>query len=178
MKSVNQSTKYMQNLCKSKNGVSVVYDPVHSHTSTHLTDTPNLKDLVIEVIKELVLKGQEVAKHTDMKRVVGTCDLVVVDESDQVIYAIRKNRKDDGLVPFTTTRQATDCRFVAVHLVPLTDNTYELLSAWIGVFADDDEPFPQSKKATVKSKSYWSTHAFVWGSQEIIPRTKTNICPW
>jgi hypothetical protein len=164
-------------LCKSKNGINITYDPVHSHAATHLEDTPQLKSLVVEVVGSMELTGQEIARHTDMERVVGTCDVVAVDATDDIIYAIRKNRDSDGRVPFTKTREGQPSYDVAVHLVPRTNGSYELSSAWIGTFGDD-EPFPESPEATEKSAEYWKHFAFVWGSQEIVPGTETMICPW
>jgi hypothetical protein len=165
-------------LYKSKNGVSVTYDPVHSHAATHLKDTPQLAILVAEVVGNMDLTGQEVAKHVDLGRVVGTCDVVAVDETDEIVYGVRKNRDDDGLVPFTKTREAEPCPYVAVHLLPQEDGTYILSSAWIGTFDDDDEPFPQSPNATNRSAEYWKHFAFVYGSQEMIPGTQTTSRPW
>lgn len=165
-------------LCISKNGIQVTYDPIYSHATTHLQDTPQLKTLVIEVVKNMVLNGQEAATHVDMGRVVGTSDVVTVDDTDEVFYAIRKNRMDDGLVPFTKTRAAEPSRYVAVHLVRLVDGSYELSSAWIGTFDDDSEPFPQSPNATKRSIDYWRQYAFVWGSQEVVPGSVTTARPW
>lgn len=167
-----------QLIAKSKNGVNVTYDPAYSHAATHLEDTPNLNELVVEVIRAIELHGQEIAKHFDMGRIVGLCDVVTVDDSDEIVYGIRKNREEDGLVPFAKTRSGEPCPYVAVHLVPQTDKTYILSSAWIGTFGEDDEPFPQSMDATKRSIDFWNRHAFVYGSQEIIRGTETVTKPW
>ena len=164
-------------LCKSKNGVTVTYDPINSHAATHLEDTPQLKDLVTEVVSSIDLNGQEVAQHFDLGRVVGVCDVVMVDDSDEVVYGVRKNRDDDGLVPFTKIRRGDPCPYVAIHLIPQADKTYILSSTWIGTF-DDDEPFPQSANANERSVDFWNRHAFVYGSQEIVAGTETTIKPW
>jgi len=165
-------------LAKSKNDVSVMYDPVGSHAATHFEDTPNLKELVVEIIIGLKLEGQEVATHVDMGRIVGTCDVVEVDESDEIVYGQRKNRADDGLVPFAKSRPAEPCRNVALHLLPQDDGTHLLSSAWVGNFDNDDEPFPGSADATENSADYWSRRAFVYGSQEIVAGTETDVYPW
>jgi hypothetical protein len=162
----------------SKNDVSVTFDSRYSHTATHLEDTPQLKELVIEIIKNLQLTGQEVAQHYDMGRIVGTCDVVEVGSADKVVYGVRKNRENEGLVPFVKNRQGDDCQYVTVHLIPQTDKSYVLSSTWIGTFGEDDEPFPFSHDANERSIDFWNKHAFVYGSQEILPNTETNICPW
>ncbi len=165
-------------LCKSKNGLNVTYDPVHSHAATHLADTPQLKDLVSEIVTSIDLDGQEVKKHFKMGRVVGACDVVEINDNDEIVYGVRRNREDDGLVPFTKTTSAQPCQDVTVQLLPQKDGTYILSSAWIGTFDDDDEPFPQSSNATERSIEYWKRWAFVYGSQEILPGTETAIRPW
>jgi hypothetical protein len=165
-------------IAKSKNGKEVTFDPVHSHAVTHLEDTPGLASLVKEVVGGLDLNGQEIAQHFDLNRIVGTCDVVNVNDSDEIVYGMRKNREDDGLVPFVKNRDGDPCSYVAVHLLPKPDESYELSSAWIGTFGEDDEPFPQSLNANERSKDFWNKHAFVYGSQEIMPGTETSARPW
>ena len=172
------ATNQWQLVGKSKNGVSVVYDPVNSNAATHFEDTPQLKELVTEALKNIELTGQKVAEAVDMGRVVGTSDVVDVDSSDEIVYGVRKNRDGDGLVPFTKTRQGKPCSLVAIHLVPQANSSYVLSSAWIGPFNDDDEPFPQSANATEGSIDFWDKHAFVYGSQEIVNGSETTIRPW
>ena len=161
----------------SKNGVRVVYDPVGSHAATHFEDTPQLEGLVREIVADMELDGREIGTHVAMGRVVGTCDVVMVRAGDEIVYGMRKNRADDGLVPFVKNRSGEPCSDVAVHLAPQDDGTYVLWSAWIGTF-DDDEPFPGSPKANERSVAYWNTYAFVYGSQEIVAGTETSLCPW
>lgn len=167
-----------EQIATSKNGIEVTYDPVNSHAATHFEDTPGLKQLVREVIGGLELTGQEIAQHYDMGRVVGACDVVDVDNTDEVVYGVRKNRENDGLVPFVKNRKGDPCKLVALHLVPETDRSYILSSAWIGPFTEEDEPFPLSKDANERSANFWNKHAFVYGSQEIIDGTETEVQPW
>jgi len=129
------------------------------------------------VIKKLASVHIGEMYSSDMGRTVGTSDVVEVDESDEIVYGNRKNRDDDGLVPFVKTRQAQPSPFVSVYLVPQPDETYELSSAWIGTYGDD-EPFPGSVYANEKSADYWHHHAFVYGIQEIVEGTETLISPW
>lgn len=167
----------MEEIAVSKNGVKVMVDMVNSHAATHLEDTPNLKKLVQEVVSTLTLSGQEVAQHYNLNRIVGTCDLVNIDDNDEIIYGIRKNREDDGLVPFVKNREGDSCSFVSIHLIPTDSGKYILSSAWIGLF-DNDEPFPLAKNANERSVDFWNKHAFVYGSQEIIKGSETKVRPW
>lgn len=161
----------------SKNGIPVVYDPVNSHATTHFEDTPQLKSLVKEIVEGLELNGDSVATHIDMGRIVGKCDVVDIDENDEIVFGIRKNREDDGLVPFVKHRDGDPCSTVAYALIFKGDR-YVLTSAWIGVFDKDDVPFPESSRATERSAVFWRTRAFVYGSQEIIDGTESKTAPW
>ena len=131
----------------SANNIKVTFDPIHSHAATHIEDTPNLKQLVSEVVTGLKLDGKEIARHFDMGKIIGVCDLVNVNSSNKIVYGVRKNREDDGLVPFVKDKKGEPCPFVAIHLLPVTYGEYILSSAWIGTFDEDDEPFPLSKNA-------------------------------
>lgn len=163
-------------LAKSANNQEVLYDPVGSHVATHFDDTPGLKSLVQELIASINLGG-EVARHFDMGRVIGLCDVVSVGPQDDLVYGMRRNREEDGLVPFVKNREGEPTQNLAIHIILKSPHGYVLSSAWIGTFGDD-EPFPQSPEATPGSIEYWSQHAFIYGSQEIIEGTETTAKPW
>lgn len=163
-------------LCESANGKSIIYDPVNSHTATHFHDAPELRKLVIEYLITSALDGELIAKDVDMGRTIGNSDVVATDKSYEIIYAMRKNREDQGYVPFTKTRHTEPCSLLSVYIVCKDENTYELLSAWIGNY--ESPMFPQMDNATEASIPYWSSHAFIWGSLEIIAGTERNDCPW
>lgn len=169
----------MKPIGTSKNGLKVVYDPIHSHAATHLEDTPGLAELVAEAISHIDLTGQSVATTIDMQRIVGTEDVIETKPEDEIVYGARKNRIDEGLVPFVKQREGKPSSSIAIQLHPVDDGTYELLSAWVGKFdLENDEPFPQSANATDQSAEFWNEHAFVYGSQEIIAGTETDVRPW
>lgn len=163
-------------LCKSKNKFDIYYDPVNSHAATHFEDTNNLKELVIEVLQNTKISNEKLDFTIDTGRFIGTSDVVEVDDTDEVIYAIRRNRADQDLVPFTKTKLAQPESKISISLILIDDGKYELSSAWIGDW--DDPPFPMQPNANNESIPYWSTHAFVWGSQEIEPGTETPVKPW
>jgi hypothetical protein len=167
--------KYEQ-LCISKNDKVVLFDPINSHTATHFKDSPKLKEIVAELLSQMVIKGKSIAGDFDMGKIVGFCDVVEIDDTDELIYAMRKQREDQGYVPFTKSRQPQPSSFVSIYLVHKNGSNYELLSTWIGNF--DSPDFPQMHSATTDSLEYWSKHAFVWGSQEIIPDSEIDSCPW
>ena len=170
---MNQNETY---LCSSANGKRIVYDAVGSHTATHFDDTPGLCELAVGILTGRDLHGPIVALDIDMGAPVGTSDVVEVDDSDTIVYAVRFRREDQGRVPFTKSRQAEPSSHVSVYLIEKDSDTYELASAWIGEL--ESPPFPEMADAIPESKIYWSKHAFVWGSQKVIPETIVEHCPW
>ena len=163
-------------LCKSANSKQVVFDPVNSHTATHFKDAPGLKELAKELLSDMNLEGDLIAKDVDMGKIVGNSDVVEIDDTDVIVFAMRKNREDQGYVPFTKSRPSQPCSLVSIHLIKKDEDTYELSSVWIGQY--ESPMFPQMSNATADSIPYWSQHAFVWGSQEIIAGSERNDCPW
>lgn len=166
----------LEQLCQSANGKQIVFDPINSHVATHFNDEPYLRDLVIDVLSKEELTEPVIAKDVNTGRIIGNNDLVEVDDSDILVYAIRKNREDQGYVPFTKSRTSQPSTLLSIYLVKKDNTTYELSSAWIGEF--EMPPFPEMDNATRESMPFWSKHAFVWGSREIIPGTEISSCPW
>jgi hypothetical protein len=165
-----------ERLCVSRNGKYVYYDSVNSHAAAHFADTPQLKGLAVEVLENRDIHNDSLEFDLDMGRTVGTCDVVETDETDDLVYALRKNHLEQGFVPFTKSRAAQPDSHISISLIANKDGTYQLSSAWIGAW--DDPPFPQQPNATAESKQYWSKHAFVWGGQAIEPGSAINNCPW
>ncbi len=163
-------------LCKTVNRKRVVFDPVNSHTATHFRDAPGLRVVAIEALSSMKLDDELIAKDIDMGRTIGNTDVVDVYDTDTIVYAIRSMREDQGYVPFTKSKATQPSSFISVHLLRRDDNTYELSSTWIGEF--ESPMFPQMDNATADSIPYWSTHAFVWGSQEIVQGSELSECPW
>lgn len=163
-------------LCISANGMKVVFNPINSHTETHFKDSLKLRELVKELLSDLNLEGNIIAKDFDMGKTAGNSEVVVIDGTDELVFAMRKSREDQGFVPFTKSRSSKPSRLISIYLVRKDDHTYELSSAWIGEF--ESPPFPRMKNATADSIPYWNKHAFVWGSQEIIPGTEISNRPW
>jgi len=129
MKSSQLKQGKIERIATSKNGVGVYCDMIGSRAATHLDDTPGLRELVVEITGKIELTGQRIGQHFDMQRVVGTSDVVMRREDDEIVYCIRRNRHDDGLVPFTKSRTDGDpTSLVAIQLIPQEDGVYILTS--------------------------------------------------
>jgi hypothetical protein len=156
-----------------KNGKTVYVDTQGSHAATHIVDTPNLLELMQEVVAGLAPNEDSVYIDKDMGRPVGLSDLVEIDETDKILYAKRLNR--DNYTRFVLNRQAEPTNFVTVVICKDSESNYELWSAWVGRAAPQ---FPGDEHETPDSKAFWRTHALVWGNQEIQPNTEREDWPW
>lgn len=158
---------------RSKNGIEITYDPINSHASTHFSDTPQIRPHVKKILENTDISGDVMEIDADTGTILGMSDLVETDDSDEVVYAIRKNR--DRHIRFTKSRKPKPSSMVAISLTRLEDGSYDLYSAWLG---SQTPPTPNSPHANVESKPFWSKHALVWGNQEVQPGTETSDCPW
>ena len=74
---------------KTRSGVVVYFDPVHSHLATHVADTPQLEQLVRDIFKKVDIKLKDdsprVTISYDFGQTVGKSDLVETDENDESI---------------------------------------------------------------------------------------------
>lgn len=165
--------KYLVN---SSNGYKIVYDPYYSHAATHFRDKSDLKEIAKKALSEFNLDRDIIGTDIEFKNPVGLSDVVEVTDSDEIYFAMRTLREDQGYVQFTASRERQPSSFLSVHLEKIDKSAYELVSCWIGRY--DNPPFPQMENATSDSKKFWKKHAFVEGSQEIIPGSRIEDCPW
>jgi hypothetical protein len=161
------------------NGIQVIVDPVNSHAATHLEDTPGLGGLLAEVLakKEVDVyaegDGDTMIFDMDLERPVGVSYQVPTDETDDIVYAVRKNR--DTYMRFTRSRPPEPTSCVSVILKRETNSRYSLFSGWVG---PRTPAIPGTQHATPESFDFWTTHALVWGTQEVDEASITTQCPW
>lgn len=158
---------------KTKNGRTVYVDTQGSHAATHIADTPNLLELVREVVTGLEPNDDNIYIDKNMGRPVGLSDLVETNHTDKILYAKRLNR--DDYTRFVLDRQPEPTNLVTIVLHKDSGGDYELWSAWIGSAAPQ---FPGSEFETPESKPFWRKHALVWGNQAIQSGTEREDWPW
>lgn len=160
-----------------KNGIELWYDPVGSHAATHFADSPGLQEMAKLIVEQTILDpDQDLTQfHTDMGKPVGMTDLVVNNEGDVIIYAMRKNRTN--YTPFNKSQPPQPSSLVTICIKRHEeDHSQELFSAWVG--PGDLPPMPGSDYEQPNSKEFWTIHSLAWGTQEIQPGTETSVCPW
>jgi hypothetical protein len=120
---------------------------------------------------------QFLVEEVDFGRPIGETICIATRPGDEIVYAQRPNRQ--GLTRFVKNRQPEPCNSVVVILKTADTvedaGKYVLVTAFVGRLA---EPEPWDRNATEKSVEFWSSHALIWGYEEVIPGTVTSVCPW
>lgn len=157
----------IRSVFRSKDG-KAVYDRVGSHLHA------GVSALLAEVVSKVECGDEEfIQAQVGFNRVIGEKTLVQVKGGDNIVYAVRRGRK--GHTKFVKNRQPVACSSVCIVLKRTTTGSYVIITAFIGEVA---EPEPWDKKATSASLSFWERHALVYGSEEILPESLTEECPW
>lgn len=158
----------MAELGKLKSGQRVV-DRYQSHLHE------SVRALLPEAFAKISLIDEQfVVKQVDFERVVGEMVCVITSDIDEIVFAQRPKRF--GLSRFVKNRKPESSRSIVVILKKADEpNTYVLITAFVG---EKSEPEPWDRNATEQSVEFWSNHALVWGSEEVIPGTETSVSPW
>lgn len=157
---------------KCANGINV-FNRLNSHLHKNVSEN---------ILKEALLKispNEEFHKEViDMKRIIGKSNCVLINESDEIIYVIRKGR--NGPTPIVKNREPVNCSYLTVALKRVEENSYLLISAYIGDVSEPEpwdtnfyNPFTWEKKENIdeemyyKSLHFWKTHALIYDESEI-----------
>lgn len=155
-----------------KNGIEVYLDTEHSHALTHFARHPKLADAVNKVVADLEITEDSTRIESEMDEVVGTTDLVETSDQDEIVYALRPLRSIYSR--FVKNKEPTPSKWITIH-IKKQRGVYTLYTAFVG---RSTPSFPGGDYLPEQSKEFWSRHALVWGSQEIVPGSETTICPW
>jgi hypothetical protein len=148
-----------------------VFDSNPSHVEGHPTVIPILPEALLQIKSDL---REHICEEVDFNRTIGDSICVETVPTDEILYALRKNR--NGLTRFVNNRAPEPCSSAVVILQRAPDGSYVLVTAFIG---KDTPPEPwDSDAATAESLPFWMTHALVWGHAEIIAGSETLVCPW
>ena len=99
----------------SADGEPVFLDWLRTNVEYHLLETPDLVNLVKEVVPTISILGeQQVVAERDLGRIVGTTNLVETTDNDEIIYAKRIGR--DAYSRFARNRKPTPCSSIVVVL--------------------------------------------------------------
>lgn len=158
-----------------KNGRSVYLTDESSHAKTHFVHHPKLLPAVKKAIPNINVEDTLVRIQIDTGEIVGTRDLIQTTSEDTIVYAIREKRTTYSR--FIKNKQPVPSSIIVVDIrksAPDSDEYY-LYTAYAGILTPS---FPGGDYLPEQSIIFWSNHALVWGTQEIISGTETTICPW
>jgi hypothetical protein len=104
---------------------------------------------------------------------VGTTDLVETTDQDEIVYAMRPRRQVYSR--FAKNKTPVPSSWITIVLYKAANDEYSLHTVFVG---RNTPSFPGGDYLPEQSRKFWSTHALVWGSQDIVPDTETSVCPW
>lgn len=155
------------------NGALVYLEPDTSHAVTHFAHQSKLRAAVEKVIPTLDGGPDWIRIEHDTGDVVGTTDLVATTDGDDIVYAKRPRRQTYSR--FVKGKQSLPTSWITIALRKTEEHEYKLYTAFVG---RSTPSFPGGDYLPEQSKEFWSKHALVWGSQEVIPGSETKECPW
>ncbi len=154
-------------------GKVVYVDMETSHAVTHFQSAPKLLEAVKRIIPTLNLEEDMVRIDIDTEEEVGHTDLVATNQDNEIVYALRPRRQQYSR--FVKGKQSVPSTWVTLDLRKRGENEYELYTAFVGRLTPS---FPGGDYLPEQSQEFWSRHALVWGSQDIVPGSETTVCPW
>lgn len=163
---------------KLKSGEAVV-DRHRSHL--HESVLPHL----LAALARIESRGRKfLVEEVSFGSPIGETICVPTGPSDTIVFAQRPKRF--GLTRFVKNRVAEPCSSVVVILKTADGQpgVYVLVTAFIGRKPEpepwDTRNFSQQadpQEAERLAREFWSSHALIWGCEEIIKGTETARCP-
>lgn len=155
-------------------------EPVVNRYRSHIHG--EIMHFVVATLIEIKSQGRDfLIEEVDFGSPIGETICVPTGPGDEIVYAQRPGRR--GLTRFVKNRKPDPCSSVIIILKTADGEpgTYVLVAAFIGR-KPEPEPWDwnairtpeQSERAVV----FWSSHALIWGSEQVLPGTETNRCPW
>lgn len=162
----------MTDLQQEKLGLSadneiVFLDRSNTNIDYHLLETPNLIDLVREVLPTIhLMNEQQVVVERDLGRIVGATNLIETTDNDEIVYAKRIGR--DAYSRFAKNRKPISCRSVVVVLRK-GDSGYYLWTAMCAKLLP--------KAAWIEDSEFNKTHAIAFDESLVQLDTVTKSRP-
>ena len=161
------TTNTVETLGISADGQPVLLDRASTNVEYHLLETPNLLELVREVVPTIKLTGSsEIVVERDFGRFVGTTNLVETTESDTIVYAKRIGRNTYSR--FALNKQPLPCSSIVV-VVRKTELGYCLWTAMCARLLPEE--------AWVEGSQFNQTHAMAYDEDLIQLNTLTRSKP-
>lgn len=144
----------------------VVFDRPNSHMHK------SVRALLPEIFKNIYTMEPFMVYEYVFDRVIGLNHCVETGAVDEIIFALRSGRR--GPTRFVKKRKPEPTNKAVVILKQVEDG-YILITAFVGPRAERE---PWEADATEKERTFWRTHALIYGSEEIVAGSETQDCPW
>jgi cold shock CspA family protein len=142
-----------------------------SRAKSHLHE--GVEDYLSYISNEIKNYDEEyIVKQIDFPKPIGISNCVQTYETDQVYFAIREKRL--GHSRFVLNREAETTNSITLVL-KRADNYYLIITSYLGKKSGVE---PYDERATDQDLAYWSTHAFIHGSEPVIENNTTLVNPW
>lgn len=155
----------------SKNNVEVLFRPNTGHILQHKDCLPFLEEAIARA--KIPIDYPTIVKlEIYMNKVIGVTHCVQTYKNDEIVYAPRKGR--EIVSRFVKNRESDPCDHLTIVLkrvITINDTViYRLITAYIGFISEMEVGDRNIRTEAEKQRcaDYWSNHALVWGSQEII----------
>ena len=133
----------------------------------------NLDEFVPVIIEEVMDDERDIVEVEHVfQNNIGFTSCLEINESDNIIYAIRNGRNKH--TKFVLGRVKTPCDSIFA-VFKRTEYGYLIITIFIGKKAGRE---PWDNFATLEDKKFWSNHALVFDSSEVKRGSITSVCPW
>lgn len=156
----------------SSNQKTVVVDLVISPAAAQIAQQPHLLEIASALLKTSELAGHNIWVSKDMGRPIGNCDVIETTETDVIYYAQRM--KSDVYTRFVKNKRLELTNIMSIELTSADDATFEIQQIILG------NPIPPSPSegGSKESRTFWATHAMLWGDWPTKSASITRECPW
>lgn len=148
-------------------------EPVYDRHRSHVHD--DVGEILPAALAKVNAAGRRFfIEEVDFGRPVGETICVATGPGDEIVYAQRPRRL--GQTRFVKNRDPEPCSAVTVILKRDDfEDYYVLITAFVG---HRPEPEPWDRNATEWSVAFWTSHALVWGYEDVVSGTETTECSW
>lgn len=140
-------------------------DQTHNHV-----DLDRFIPIIYDFVKDY--KEDFIEKEFTFDFVTGTTVCFPTDTSDNIVYAMRKNRNGHSRFVLDKVPKETKSIFIVLKK---TNIGYVIITIYCGKKAPR-EPF--DKLSTAEDLKFWQTHALLFDESNVINGSITTDCPW
>jgi len=143
--------------------------------------SPEMEDLLAEALPKIDAEGKRFIREVVVfNRIIGNTNCVKTTSADDDAILYARRPYNDGETRFVKNRDPEPSNKLYIVLKRSNDKfNYVLIKAAIGEAREpemwDEVYFEIDSTARGRSNEFWSSHAIVWGSEEVLPESVVVI---